>query len=456
MAKQKAKKNEAPDIWAEIRAWVYSRFGVAGLVLLAVLVFVACRWEIKSILDLLVDPLLNAFREAVLEPILQKPLPKADPNRFAVAVAHLENDQDGKVEGYLREALKNFEEKLGVQPLEFDRTIRLRGQPEEAERAGHQQAREYLKKSGAQVLVWGKVLAGGSARLYWTSSEEPGARRSERAYQPKDFALPDVHEKDLTDVLGLVVATQSAAFFAREGQFVGDQLGPFIERVRALLNSGAQGWNQETRAQVRFIFAIQLTTFAEQAGKNEPLEEAVAAFRETLKERTRERVPLDWAMTQNNLGAALETLGERESGTARLEGAVAAYREALKEWPRERVPLDWAATQNNLGNALWALGARASGTVQLEEAVAAYREALKEYTRERVPLDWATTQNNLGNALETLGERESGTARLEEAAVAYREALKEYTRERVPLDWAMTQNNLGNALETLGERESGT
>ena len=45
-------------------------------------------------------------------------------------------------------------------------------------------------------------------------------------------------------------------------------------------------------------------------------------------------------------------LGERESGTARLEEAVAAYRAALEEWTRERVPLDWAMTQNNLGNAL--------------------------------------------------------------------------------------------------------
>ena len=69
-------------------------------------------------------------------------------------------------------------------------------------------------------------------------------------------------------------------------------------------------------------------------------------------------MPLDWAMTQNNLGNALSTLGERESGTARLEEAVAAYRAALEERTRERVPLDWAMTQNNLGNALqgWASG----------------------------------------------------------------------------------------------------
>ena len=134
-------------------------------------------------------------------------------------------------------------------------------------------------------------------------------------------------------------------------------------------------------------------------------------------------MPLDWAMTQNNLGIALSALGERESGTAKLEEAVAAFREALKEWTRERVPLDWAMTQNNLGIALCRLGERESGTAKLEEAVAAYREALKERTRERVPLDWARTQNNLGNALvaprrarERDGEARRGRRRLSRGA----------------------------------------
>jgi tetratricopeptide (TPR) repeat protein len=156
------------------------------------------------------------------------------------------------------------------------------------------------------------------------------------------------------------------------------------------------------------------------------------------------------------LGAALTRLGEREGGTARLEQAVNAYRDALQEFTRERMSLDWALTQNNLGTALWELGKRASGTARLEQAVSAFRDALLERTRERVPLDWAMTMNNLGLALHTLAERDSGTTRLEQAVNAYRNALQEYTRERVPLQWAATQTNLGNALHTLGERESGT
>ena len=98
--------------------------------------------------------------------------------------------------------------------------------------------------------------------------------------------------------------------------------------------------------------------------------------------------------------------------------------------------LDWAMTQNNLGTALQALGQRESETAHLEEAVIAYRRALEELSRENLPLVWATLQNNLGNALRALGERESETGRLEEAMTAYYAALEERTRDKVPLDWA--------------------
>jgi tetratricopeptide (TPR) repeat protein len=96
---------------------------------------------------------------------------------------------------------------------------------------------------------------------------------------------------------------------------------------------------------------------------------------------------------------------ERESGTARLEEAVAAYRAALEEMTRERVPLDWAMTQNNLGNALSTLGERESGTARLEEAVAAYRAALEEWTREDASHWHDIAQRNLARCLTLLEQR---------------------------------------------------
>ena len=77
------------------------------------------------------------------------------------------------------------------------------------------------------------------------------------------------------------------------------------------------------------------------------------------------------------LGTALATLGERESGTASLEAAVTAYRAALEERTRERVPLDWANTQNGLCWELAKLGVRENGTARLEAAVAACSAALE-------------------------------------------------------------------------------
>jgi hypothetical protein len=57
-------------------------------------------------------------------------------------------------------------------------------------------------------------------------------------------------------------------------------------------------------------------------------------------------------MTQNNLGHALGTLGERESGTETLQEAVAAYREALKELTPEQAPYYHQGASKNLQRAL--------------------------------------------------------------------------------------------------------
>jgi len=102
-------------------------------------------------------------------------------------------------------------------------------------------------------------------------------------------------------------------------------------------------------------------------------EEAVISLHEALKEQTRERVPLGWAATQQNLGNALTSLD-------RFEEAVFAFRESLKESTRERVPRHWAKITYSLGNALWLLGVHAGRTDCLEEAIEAYRAALSERT----------------------------------------------------------------------------
>ena len=59
-----------------------------------------------------------------------------------------------------------------------------------------------------------------------------------------------------------------------------------------------------------------ITQQGDERGDNAALKSSIELYKRALEDLTRERVPLDWAATQTNLGAALERLGERESGNA--------------------------------------------------------------------------------------------------------------------------------------------
>jgi tetratricopeptide (TPR) repeat protein len=196
-----------------------------------------------------------------------------------------------------------------------------------------------------------------------------------------------------------------------------------------------------------------LQTLGEREGSQARLAEAVTAFRAALEVHTRVAMPVQWAMTQNHLGLVLLTLGEREGSPARLAEAVAACRLALDVYTRDETPAEWAMTQNNLGISLQALGEREGSPTRLTEAVTAFRAALEVRTRKAMPSDWAAIQNNLAAALQTLGEREGNSTRLKEAVAACRAALEVRTRQAMPADWAASQNNLGTVLQALGERE---
>jgi tetratricopeptide (TPR) repeat protein len=401
------------------------------------------------------------IRDAILRVRARNLIRESSGRKISILLACLDGDNASKsYRETLRETIRRefsdaVEITLWPEPL-----IIADGHEYDAERGAYATAQKWLARTHCDFLIWGREKGRnerGETVLSLRFTVADIDSRSAESYKLTDtLDLPSQFIAHFGAAIAARVLTGVAPIFDQPGRYLVPLMRVQAERLALLVAKLHQHYDADTRGALLHSYALVRAAIGEQAGSNDDLQQAVVAYGEALKERTRERVPLDWATTQNNLGNALASLGERESGTARLEQAVVAYGEALKERTRERVPLDWAATQNNLGTALKTLGERENGTARLEQAVVAYGEALKELTRERVPLQWAATQNNLGNALASLGERESGTARLEQAVVAYGEALKERTSARVPLDWAMTQNNLGNALKTLGERESGT
>jgi hypothetical protein len=91
----------------------------------------------------------------------------------------------------------------------------------------------------------------------------------------------------------------------------------------------------------------------------------------------------------------LYDIGERESGTGRLEEAVAAYREALKEYTRERVPLYWAMTKTAFGDVSRDIAER-THQPPCEAVEAHYRVAVSETpyaaeARTRLKMDLGST-----------------------------------------------------------------
>ncbi len=372
-------------------------------------------------------------------------------DRIALMIAAIAGDTNGNIREIIRETIKRD---LG-QAVEIlvwpESLIVAEGHDADAEALAEATAQEWLKKKKCDILLWGRAKSNDVVSLRTTVAKSGST-------SPESHRLTDLLDLPLSALssLGAAISARVAALAAPavddRGRYLVPAMKDVATQIEPLLANMNEAFSSDTRGALFFNYALVRSTIGLQAGNNDDLAKAIAAFREALKEFTRERVPLKWAMTQNNLGGALYGLGERESGTAKLEEAVAVCREALKEFTRERVPLQWAGTQTNFGNALCALGNRESGTVKLEEAVAVYREALKEWTREHAPLQWAVTQNNLGNALCALGERESGMAKLEEAVAVYREALKELTRQAAPHWHDMAELNLSRCLALLEQR----
>jgi hypothetical protein len=57
---------------------------------------------------------------------------------------------------------------------------------------------------------------------------------------------------------------------------------------------------------------------------------------------------MDYGMTQNNLGNAYWTLAEEEAKADNCKRARAAFQEALKVYSKEELPLDYQMVQDNL------------------------------------------------------------------------------------------------------------
>jgi tetratricopeptide (TPR) repeat protein len=127
---------------------------------------------------------------------------------------------------------------------------------------------------------------------------------------------------------------------------------------------------------------------AHHAEARDYLGQAIDAFSTALKLRSETEMPVEWAMTTQNLAVALlekAKLTDGTKGTALLEKAKDLLENTLDVRTQSDTPFDWALTQENLAIVTKALGERTQAEVSakyLERAQTHILAALRIYEGE--------------------------------------------------------------------------
>jgi hypothetical protein len=241
------------------------------------------------------------------------PFRKPEPTRdvFRILIAKLDRDDSG---GTLTQAVvRAFQGQNAIEGVQTCRILRIRGAGPAAEDAAAKTGRKWLTRRNADVLVFGEVLPpkGETLNLHFLSSDRA------QGFAPKSFGfeaglLKDDFSEAAAAQLQAIALAAVRPVTDQQGRYLVETLRPVARRLERIARSPPPRMSTSGMADVQFAFAVAMSTIGEQAGENQALEQAVAAYRAALAEGTREWAPLQWAMTQNNLGNACDARGAGE------------------------------------------------------------------------------------------------------------------------------------------------
>jgi len=167
--------------------------------------------------------------------------------------------------------------------------------------------------------------------------------------------------------------------------------------------------------------------YREQSGRFRATEAAVAAYREALKEYTRERVPLDWAMTQTTSGSAVEVgrAGERNSATGSSGRGISRGAEGADARTCAAAMGDDAEQPWGCADEAWGSGRAERRNWKQRSRHIARPEG---YTRERVPAGLGDDARTTWDCADEFGGRESERRNWKQAVAAISRGAEGATR----------------------------
>ena len=161
----------------------------------------------------------------------------------------------------------------------------------------------------------------------------------------------------------------------------------------------------------------------------------------------------DWAREEYNQGTACCELPE-DKYPEKWKHAIFHYEQALKVRTREKDPLRYAATMQNLGTAYRQLKSGDKAT-NARKATDCYRCAMEVYRLSTFPVQRAALHNNVGNAYLALAMAdEKDRVRHARRALGHLDrSLRVRNRADYPVDFAVTQYNRGQAFLMLANED---
>ncbi len=247
--------------------------------------------------------------------------PLAPGTHFTILVAQLAGDDGNNgQQSHIRQSLEaQFRGTGSDARMHIDiypDTLRLKtGEIGAALLDAEKKGRDWLEQRNADILIWGEVAdANKLLRLRFTTAG--GASDSAKAYSLTEIReLPANFGADFGAVLAALAATAIQPVYDDSGHALAEIIAPIVGKLRPLAANPPANFSDDDKAALWHAYAAGEQQLGEERGDNARLATAINFYRKVLTVSTRERVPLLWATTQNNLGTALASLGERESGS---------------------------------------------------------------------------------------------------------------------------------------------
>jgi tetratricopeptide (TPR) repeat protein len=186
-------------------------------------------------------------------------------------------------------------------------------------------------------------------------------------------------------------------------------------------------------------------SMAQYKNKDENLNQAMKAFKEALAIFTETDYPEDYAKNQVEMGNVFLDLCQSHYQEDSLNGAIEGYKEALKFFTSETFPETFAKITSHLGEA-YAIFAIATHKNELYSiAIQTLEKVFIVYTIDAYPKEHAQTLYNLGKIYQSYSKTNNIQSNLTKTIGLFKDALAIYTFDQYPTEYANTNELLGFA-----------